>query len=80
VSDCSPPTELPPLVGAIESLTWDGKRNHDPGTAAVTSRSAGDSVRGSVEHIYAKLGVSSCAAATLYATQHSLMGTFESAG
>jgi hypothetical protein len=33
--------------GAIESLTWDGKRNHDPGTAAVTSRSARESVRGS---------------------------------
>jgi DNA-binding NarL/FixJ family response regulator len=33
-----------------------------------------------VEHIYAKLGVSSRAAATLYATQHGLMGTFESAG
>jgi HD-GYP domain-containing protein (c-di-GMP phosphodiesterase class II) len=33
-----------------------------------------------VEHIYAKLGASSRAAATLYATQHSLMGTFESAG
>jgi DNA-binding NarL/FixJ family response regulator len=33
-----------------------------------------------VEHIYAKLGVSSRAAATLYATQHSLVGTFESAG
>ena len=33
-----------------------------------------------VEHIYAKLGVSSRAAATLYATEHGLMGTFESAG
>jgi DNA-binding NarL/FixJ family response regulator len=33
-----------------------------------------------VEHIYAKLGVSSRAAATLYATQHGLVGTFESAG
>jgi DNA-binding CsgD family transcriptional regulator len=33
-----------------------------------------------VEHIYAKLGVSSRAAATLYATQHALVGTFESAG
>jgi len=33
-----------------------------------------------VEHIYAKPGVSSRAAATLYATQHGLMGTFESAG
>jgi HD-GYP domain-containing protein (c-di-GMP phosphodiesterase class II) len=33
-----------------------------------------------VEHIYAKLGVSSRAAATLYATQHGLIGTFESAG
>ena len=32
-----------------------------------------------VEHIYTKLGVSSRAAATLYATQHGLMGTFESA-
>ena len=33
-----------------------------------------------VEHIYAKLGVSSRAAATLFATQHGLMGTFESGG
>ncbi len=33
-----------------------------------------------VEHLYAKLGVSSRAAATLYATQHGLVGTFESAG
>ena len=33
-----------------------------------------------VEHIYAKLGVSSRAAATLYAIQHGLVGTFESAG
>jgi HD-GYP domain-containing protein (c-di-GMP phosphodiesterase class II) len=32
-----------------------------------------------VEHIYAKIGVSSRAAATLYATQHGLMGAFESA-
>jgi DNA-binding CsgD family transcriptional regulator len=32
-----------------------------------------------VEHIYTKLGVSSRAAATLYATQRGLMGTFESA-
>jgi HD-GYP domain-containing protein (c-di-GMP phosphodiesterase class II) len=32
-----------------------------------------------VEHIYAKLGVSSRAAATLYATQHGLLGTFEPA-
>jgi DNA-binding CsgD family transcriptional regulator len=31
-----------------------------------------------VEHIYAKLGVSSRAAATLFATQHGLMGAFES--
>ncbi len=31
-----------------------------------------------VEHIYAKLGVSSRAAATLYATQHGLLGAFES--
>ena len=33
-----------------------------------------------IEHIYTKLGVSSRAAATLYATQHGLMGTFEPAG
>jgi HD-GYP domain-containing protein (c-di-GMP phosphodiesterase class II) len=32
-----------------------------------------------VEHVYAKLGVSSRAAATLFATQHALMGTFEPA-
>jgi HD-GYP domain-containing protein (c-di-GMP phosphodiesterase class II) len=32
-----------------------------------------------VEHIYAKLGVSSRAAATLFATQHGLLGSFESA-
>jgi HD-GYP domain-containing protein (c-di-GMP phosphodiesterase class II) len=32
-----------------------------------------------VEHIYAKLDVSSRAAATLFATQHGLMGSFESA-
>jgi len=32
-----------------------------------------------VEHIYLKLGVSSRAAATLFATQNGLMGTFESA-
>ncbi len=32
-----------------------------------------------VEHIYAKLGVSSRAAATLFATQHGLTGYFESA-
>jgi DNA-binding NarL/FixJ family response regulator len=32
-----------------------------------------------VEHIYTKLGVTSRAAATLYATQRGLMGTFESA-
>ena len=32
-----------------------------------------------VEHIYAKLGISSRAAATLYATQHGLIGAFESA-
>jgi DNA-binding NarL/FixJ family response regulator len=32
-----------------------------------------------VEHIYAKLGVSSRAAATLFATQHGLVGAFEPA-
>ncbi len=30
-----------------------------------------------IEHIYAKLGVSSRAAATLFATQHGLTGAFE---
>jgi len=33
-----------------------------------------------VEHIYAKLGVSSRAAATLFATQHGLMGTYQAMG
>jgi HD-GYP domain-containing protein (c-di-GMP phosphodiesterase class II) len=32
-----------------------------------------------VEHVYLKLGISSRAAATLYATQHGLMGNFEAA-
>jgi len=32
-----------------------------------------------VEHIYAKIGVSSRAAATLYATQQGLLGSFETA-
>jgi HD-GYP domain-containing protein (c-di-GMP phosphodiesterase class II) len=32
-----------------------------------------------IEHIYTKLGISSRAAATLYATQHGLMGAFASA-
>jgi len=35
------------FCGAIESLTWDGKDKHDPGTAAVTSRAGLDSVQGS---------------------------------
>jgi len=33
--------------GPIESLTWDGKDKHDPGSAAVTSRAGRDSVQGS---------------------------------
>ena len=32
-----------------------------------------------IEHIYAKLGISTRAAATLYATQHGLMSAFASA-
>ena len=35
------------FCGGIESLTWDGKDKHDPGTAAVTSRAGRDSVPGS---------------------------------
>ena len=41
----------------------------------VTSKTAANHI----EHIYAKLGISSRAAATLYATQHGLTGTFASA-
>jgi hypothetical protein len=33
--------------GAIESLTWDGKDKHDPGSAAVASRAGRASVQGS---------------------------------
>ena len=33
--------------GPVESLTWDGQDKHDPGSAAVTSRSARGSVPGS---------------------------------
>ena len=32
-----------------------------------------------VEHVYAKIGVSSRAAATLYATQQGLLGSYEAA-
>ena len=35
------------FCAAVESLTWDGKDKHDPGTAAVTSRAGRDSVQGS---------------------------------
>lgn len=35
------------FCGAIESLTWDGKDKHDPGSAAVTSRAGRDNVQGS---------------------------------
>jgi hypothetical protein len=35
------------FCGAIESLTWPGKGQHDPGSAAVTSRAGYDSVQGS---------------------------------
>ena len=33
------------FCGAIESLTWDGNDNHDPGSAAVTSRAGRDSLQ-----------------------------------
>jgi hypothetical protein len=33
--------------GPIESLIWDGKNQHDPGTAAGASRAGRDSVEGS---------------------------------
>ena len=33
-----------------------------------------------VEHVYAKIGVSSRAAATLYATQQGLVGSYEPGG
>jgi len=35
------------FCGDIESLTWDSKDTHDPGSAAVTSRARRDSVQGS---------------------------------
>ena len=35
------------FCGAIESLTWDGKDKHDPGSAAVTSRTGHHRVPGS---------------------------------
>jgi hypothetical protein len=34
------------FTGAIESLTWDTKNQHDPGSAAVTSRAGRDSLQG----------------------------------
>jgi hypothetical protein len=35
------------FCGAIESLTWRGKGEHDPGNAAAISRAGCDSVQGS---------------------------------
>ena len=42
------------FCGAIESLTWDGKDEHDPGSAAVTSRAGRDSVQGSHDGLTAR--------------------------
>jgi hypothetical protein len=47
------------------------------GEAARVSGQSPKTAANHVEHIYAKLGVSSRAAATLFATQHGLMGAFE---
>ena len=35
------------FCGPIESLTWNGKDKHDPGSAAATSRAGHDSAQGS---------------------------------
>ena len=51
-----------------------GRSNKEIATRLVL---APKTVSNHVEHIYAKLGVSSRAAATLYATRHGLLGTFE---
>ena len=51
-----------------------GRTNREIARALTTSpKTAGNHV----EHIYAKLGVSSRAAATLFATQHGLLGSYE---
>jgi HD-GYP domain-containing protein (c-di-GMP phosphodiesterase class II) len=54
-------------------------RGHSNKQIAVRLVVAAKTVSNHVEHIYTKLGVSSRAAATLFATQHGLMGNFEPA-
>jgi hypothetical protein len=55
------------------------RRHHGPAAAAGWTAKQPKTAANHVEHIYAKLGVSSRAAATLYAAQYGLMGTFASA-
>jgi HD-GYP domain-containing protein (c-di-GMP phosphodiesterase class II) len=54
-------------------------RGHANKQIALRLQVSPKTVSNHVEHIYAKLGVSSRAAATLYATQHGLVGSYEPA-
>ena len=90
----SPPSPLPRSGGAGGKKADRASRKNSTTTASAASGSATPpaaassstalvvspkTARNHVEHVYSKLGVSSRAAATLYATQHGLLGTFESA-
>ena len=60
----------------VLGLLARGRSNREIAQAlVVTPKTAANHI----EHIYTKLGISSRAAATLYATQHGLMGAFEPA-
>jgi len=73
------------LAGGVPGAAVGGLAEHPAARAAeqppvaqalvVTPKTAANHI----EHIYTKLGISSRAAATLYATQHGLMGAFEPA-
>ena len=70
------PAGSPPARSRCSALLARGHSNKEIAQRlVVTPKTAANHV----EHIYAKLGVSSRAAATLYATQHGLVGTFEPA-
>jgi HD-GYP domain-containing protein (c-di-GMP phosphodiesterase class II) len=62
-------------VEVLQLLARGQANKQIAGTLAVTPKT----VSNHVEHIYSKIGVSSRAAATLYATQHGLLGSYESA-
>ena len=68
------------MIGEAIPEDLAGARGHPNKQIAKRLAVSPKTVSNHVEHIYAKLQVSSRAAATLFATQHGLMGSYESVG